>query len=282
MKNILVATDLSERSDLAMDRAALLAKQMNALLHIVYVIDDEISSTIALTIQENASVELRRQIKESPLFEGVKTKIYVEFGHPWRMITELAEHHRADLLVLGAHRNRGLRELFSGTTLHRVAKACKVPLLVAIGRATGPYKKVIVGVDFSECARHATDLASRISPETPLTLIHSYHIPFKSFTERGGKHGNILIREKKRLESEIRSHLMDFVGTLTNPHEDDIAIMKEGGPVAVLQAEAAARHADLICVGSHGKPWLVDALLGNTAYELLTYSPCDVLAAPLR
>ena len=282
MKNILVATDLSERSDLAMNRAALLAQQMNALLHIVYVIDDEVSSTIALPLQECVSVELERQINVSPLFKGVKTKIYVEFGHPWRMIADLAEHHRADLLVLGAHRNRGIRELFSGTTLHRVAKACKVPLLVAISRATGPYKKVIVGVDFSECARLATDLASRISPEAPLTLINSYHIPFKSFTERGGKHGNILIREKKRLESEIRSHLSDFTVTLTNPNEDNVAIMKEGGPVEVLQEQAKVSNADLICIGSHGKPWLVDALLGNTAYELLMNSPCDVLAVPLR
>ena len=172
MKNILVANDLSERSDRAMDRAALIAKQMNALLHIVYVVDDEVSSTIALACEENATVELQRQVKEGPLFKGVKTKIYVEFGHPWKMVTQLAEHHKADLVVLGAHRNWGIRELFSGTTLHRIAKSCKSPLLVAVDCATHFYSKVIVGVDFSECAKRATNLASRISQDHPLTLIH--------------------------------------------------------------------------------------------------------------
>lgn len=70
MKSILVATDLSERSDRAMDRAALIAKQMDAMLHIVYVVDDEVTSTIALACVENATVELQKQIKEGALFKG--------------------------------------------------------------------------------------------------------------------------------------------------------------------------------------------------------------------
>ena len=282
MKNILVATDLSERSDRAMDRAALLAKQMNATLHIVYVVDDEVTSTIALTCEENATVELQRQVAEGALFKGLKTKIYVEFGHPWKMITQLAEHHKADLVVLGAHRNRGFRELFSGTTLHRIAKACKSPFLVAIDRATKRYSKIVVGVDFSECAQHAADLASRISDGHPLTLVHAYHIPFKGLTMRADEHGDIIVREKKRIESEIRRHMTEFIGTLKNPHEDTHKIIKEGGAVTVLQAEVEARKADLVCVGSHGKPWLVEAILGSTAYELLTYPPSDILVAPLR
>jgi nucleotide-binding universal stress UspA family protein len=282
MKNILVGTDLSERSDRAMDRAALIAKQMGGMLHVIYVVDDEVSSTIALACKENASIELQKQIKEGAFFKGVKTKVHIEFGHPWKKITELAEQYDADLVVLGAHRNRGLRELFSGTTLHRVAKVCKSPLLVAVNRATGTYKKVLVGVDFSECARHATDIASRIAHKHPLTLIHAYHIPFKALTMRADEHGDIIIRERKRIKKEIRHRMTDFISTLTGPHEDTHKIIKEGGPVAVLQAEAIARKADLVCVGSHGKSWLVEAVLGSTAYDLLSNPPCDVLIAPLR
>lgn len=282
MKNILVATDLSERSVRAMDRAALIAKQMDAMLHIVYVVDDEVTSTIALACEENATVELQKQIKEGALFNGVNTKIHVEFGDPWKKIMDLAEHHEADLVVLGTHRNRGIRELFSGTTLHRIAKTCKSPLLVTVDRATDNYSKVLVGVDFSECARHATDLASRIAQQHPLTLVHTYHIPFKALTMRSDEHGDIIIRERKRIEKDIRRHMSDFISTLTNPHKDTHKVIKEGGPVTVLQAEVTARKADLVCVGSHGKPWLVEAVLGSTAYELLSYPPCDVLVAPLR
>jgi nucleotide-binding universal stress UspA family protein len=282
MKNILVATDLSERSDRAMDRAALIAKQMNALLHIVNVVDDDVTSTIALACEENATFEIKRQVKEGALFKGVKTKIHVEFGHPWSRITELAEHHKADLVVLGTHRNRGFRELFSGTTLHRVAKACTSPMLVAADCATDSYSKVIVGVDFSECAQHAIDVASQIADQQKLTLVHAYHIPFKALTMRADEHGDIIKRERKRVETDIRRHMKEFIGALKNPDLETTRVIKEGGAIKVLQAEVASRKADLVCVGSHGKPWLVEAVLGSNAHELLSHPPCDVLVAPLR
>ena len=75
MKNILVATDLSERSDRAMDRAALIAKQMNALLHIVNVVDDDVTSTIALACEENATFEIKRQVKEGALFNASQSRL---------------------------------------------------------------------------------------------------------------------------------------------------------------------------------------------------------------
>lgn len=84
MKNILVATDLSERPGKAMDRAALIAKRTEAMLHIVYVVDDEVTSTISLGCEENATFEPQKQIKEAALFKGVKTKINVEYNtHCW-------------------------------------------------------------------------------------------------------------------------------------------------------------------------------------------------------
>lgn len=63
-----------------------------------------------------------------------------------------------------------------------------------------------------------------------------------------------------------------------NANQGTHMIIKEGGPVTVLQAQAVKRKAE----GAHGKPWLVEAILGSTAYELLTYPPCDVLVTPLR
>lgn len=282
MKNILVATDLSERSDRALIRAALIARQMNAQLHVVHVVDNQLSPSFAVVCEEHATTALQKQVNSTAIFKDIDTNISVEYGHPWKMITQLADHHKADLTVLGTHRNRGLRDLFVGTTLHRVAKSCRSPLLVAMKPAMHLYSKVIVGVDFSECARHATNLASRISQGHPLTLIHAYHIPFKALTMRADEHGDIITREKKRIESEIRLHMNDFIGTLKNPNKDNHRILKEGGPTKVLQVEATSRKADLVCVGSHSKPWLVEAILGSTAHELLSIPPCDVLVAPLR
>lgn len=282
MKCILVATDLTGRSDRAMDRAAILAKAMNVPLQIVYVVDDQVTTTIARACEENATAELERQVSESKLFAGVETSIDVAFGEPWRQITKLARKSDAGLVVLGAHRNRGIRELFAGTTLHRVAKASPVPLLVAIDRASGSYRNVIVGVDFSECARNATAIARRIAPGHPLTLVHAYHIPFKALTMRTDTDGEIAGHEKTRIETEIRRQMDSFLDATAIDRIGLDIVIAEGGAVSILQAEAVGRKADLVCVGSHGKPWLVEAVLGSTAQELLSFPPCDILVAPLR
>lgn len=47
-----------------MDLAALIAKQMKAVLHIVYVVDDQVSSTSALACEENANQGTHMIIKE--------------------------------------------------------------------------------------------------------------------------------------------------------------------------------------------------------------------------
>jgi len=282
MKTILVATDLTERSDRAMDRAALLAKQTGAALHVIHVVDDEVSDVIARAVEKNAKAELQRQVKSDPFFKDLKCVISVVFGDPWKKIVEIAHAFEADLVVMGAHRNRGFRELFGGTTLHRIAKSCSQPMLIAVERALADYKNVLVGVDFSECARHAADLATAIAPQAPPTMVHAYHIPFKGLTTRTDVNGDIALHEKVRIEGEIDPQMKIFLASLQSPVGETKVKLVEGGPVVVLNTLARSLKADLVCVGTNAKPWLVEALLGSTAYELLSYPPCDVLIAPLK
>ena len=282
IKNILVATDLSERSDRAMDRAVLLAKQMNATLHVVYVVDDEFSDVIARAVEKNASAELERQMKDDPFFKGVKNNVCVAFGDPWRKIVDLTVALEADLVVLGTHRNRGIKELFRGTTLHRIAKFSRAPLLVAAERALVGYKNVLVGVDFSQCAAHAADLAAMISTNGQLTLVHAYHIPFKGLSAQMDIDGDIPLREKQRIEREIEPKMNAFAASLHPSTVKAKLEMVEGGPVEVLSNMARKNKHDLICLGTHAKPWLVETILGSTAFDMLSYPPSDVLIAPLQ
>lgn len=121
MKNILVATDLSERPGKAMDRAALFAKLMGAMLHIVYVVDGGVTSTTALAWEENATFEPQKQIKEAALFQGVKTKIHVEYN---TIVGQDSANHlpESDLVVLN------LRLIVRQHRLRNVGCCCKASL----------------------------------------------------------------------------------------------------------------------------------------------------------
>jgi nucleotide-binding universal stress UspA family protein len=54
------------------------------------------------------------------------------------------------------------------------------------------------------------------------------------------------------------------------------AKIAEGSPVDAILAEAAAWHADLILMGSHGRGVLLRHLLGSVADTVSRHAPCSV------
>ena len=243
-KTILAATDLSERSEKALQQALHLASVHGAALHVLYVVDEDIPSPIAKEIKSASTENLNEQIARVPNGKSVNTTIHVEFKTIWKGIVEAAEELGADLLVLGSHRSRGIMELFRGTTVERVAKVAKTPLLVVNNPTPGSYHDVIVGVDFSDCARNAINVGARLSPKGSLTLINVYHIPFKEFTRRADPDGSIEKRDRLQIERELAKDMKTFEERLDNKNLRLKRAFIEGGPAPVLLEEVARRESD--------------------------------------
>jgi nucleotide-binding universal stress UspA family protein len=55
-----------------------------------------------------------------------------------------------------------------------------------------------------------------------------------------------------------------------------------GRPDSEIVARAAATHADLIVMGTHGRSGLAHALLGSVAERVVQHAPCPVLIVPKR
>ncbi len=53
-----------------------------------------------------------------------------DHGHPAPAIADLVNSSRADLLVMGSHGHRGLKDLLFGATVDAVRHRVKVPVLV--------------------------------------------------------------------------------------------------------------------------------------------------------
>ena len=143
MKRILVATDLSSRSELAVMRAAALAKARNAELTVLNVLDDD-QPPVLIAPQRLAIANLL-EVNGQALKErlGVESKAIVRVGDPVVVINAVAEEIGADLLVMGAHRHTPLRDLFIGTTLERVVRNAKIPVLRAAGAPEEEYRRVL-------------------------------------------------------------------------------------------------------------------------------------------
>lgn len=277
-----MATDLSKRSDAGVARAARLAGELGAALHLIYVIDDGLPPRIAQACDQNARETLQEQIDAAPRLREAKPQILIDVGRPWDVILDAADQCDADLIVAGLHRDRGLAGLFGGSTLHRIACTGTRPVLMVSEPPSGPYTRAIVGVDFSDCARRAANAAAALVRDHPLTLVHGYRIPFGALARRRQARRVTPAQDKKLIETEIHTRMWEFVATLDAPHRGTGVTAREGDPAKVLTDEAHRLHAELVAVGAHSRAWIAEAIIGSTAEKLLSFPPCDVLVAPLR
>jgi len=280
IKKILVASDLSQRSRHALHRAIRLAATHDAELHILNVVDEELPGPVARGIRAAATEALTEIIEELVPEPKPEREIDIRFGDVSKTIVRIAEQRGADLIVLGPHRSRGLAELFRGTTLERVARAARLPVLMVTSPPQDGYRHVVVGVDFSPSSRKAVDAATTLAPEARMTLATAYHIPFKHFIDRAEPGDSDIRAEKRRIERELREGLSSFEENCPARSKGYAHAFIEGGSAESLIGYADERGADLICVGSHGRSWLAGAFLGSTARELFSSAPCDVLVAP--
>lgn len=60
-----------------------------------------------------------------------KVEVTLGYGNPKKVIPEIVNESKTELLVMGAHGHRGLKDLFLGTTVDAVRHGIKIPLLVA-------------------------------------------------------------------------------------------------------------------------------------------------------
>ncbi|WP_164871652.1 universal stress protein [Solirhodobacter olei] len=282
LRQILVATDLSERSDRAVSRACLLARQTGAALHILHVVDEELPAPVAEADIAAAEAGLTELASAGRNFAGLDAKVEISPGDAWRTIVEKADYLDADLVVMGSHRQRGVAGMFEGTTLERVARVSRRAVLRVTARALGPYGRAVVGVDFSVCARQAARLAFELAPEGAVSLVHAYHVPYRALTMRTGPEGDLSKAEKDEIEAELAEPIATFVRETAPAGREVRSLVAEGAPDHVLRTQVAAMKADLLCLGYHARSWLRDAVLGSTAREMLADCPCDLLLAPAR
>jgi len=278
MKHILVATDLSARSDRAMDRAFALVRESGAEITVLHVVDDELPAAVADQLKVEAEAAIER-LCLGPTGRGVaRINRRVTFGRGFEQVIRNADDVAADLLVLGLHRNEGGRGLFVGTTVERVICHGETPVLVVKDRVDGPYRRILVAVDFSPCSRHAAQLALGELPGAEVVLVHAYDVPFKGFITGRSTREEVSKRHQQQFDNMVEGEMAAFLSSLPQGAGHIEKVMREGTVREVIQEQVARRKPDLLVLGTHGRTGVAHALLGSIAEDRLNAPPCDVLA----
>ncbi|CTQ32941.1 universal stress protein [Jannaschia rubra] len=278
MGPIIVATDLSPRSDRAMLRAARIAKEQDAPLHILHILDEELPAAILHGHAEDAKKTLQSRVDQTPEIADRSPRVDIEVGHLSRLLPGILSDRKPGLLVLGSHRDRGLAELIGQPSLSRIMAVSDVPILLAVGEPDRDYAKALAGWDFSAAGNAAVDLSRRIAPDASLTLVHAWD-DFAAVAPYGGSMGvGASPATVARLEESMESAVADLHKTYPDATIDQHTQM--GGAAHVILRLAADRSADLIVMGRHARSGIARFFLGHTATAVALRSPCDVLIAP--
>lgn len=282
MKTVMVATDFSERSDRALRRATLLARQFGASLSLVHVVDDDQPQRIVDSEREAASAlmkELRSTVTE---IDGISCETRIVIADPFAGIARAAEEEAPDLLVIGPHRRQMLRDVFVGTTAERTVRSVSVPVLMVNAPPVGPYRQVLLATDLSEGAERAAKacLELGIADGASASFLHVYETPAKRLVMSHAVPTDDWEIYLTEMRKEAGNNFAAFANKfdMDAPHQ----ILRRGlhAPAEEILATARDVAAELVVMGTHGRSGIEKFFLGSVAEAVLRKAEFDVLAVP--
>ncbi len=143
-------------------------------------------------------------------------------------------------------------------------------------------RRILVPTDFSGCAlpavRYGAELASKLAAE--LILLHVVPDAVLALPDAVMPTPTPLA-DLDALTEAGKTGLANLIAAekLTALHPR--CEVRIGSPAAEIVAAATALHADLVCVGTHGRGGLARVLLGSVAEHVLRQAPCPVLTVRL-
>jgi len=291
IKTIVVATDLSPSSDVAVEQAALLAMHWSAGLWLLHVFDDSLWASIKGVYDSErwlgnepvlaARDRLSQQVRQVAHRHGIVVTGETRTGRAAAEIARFLGEHQADLLVVGEHGEDWVGDTVIGGTALKVLERANVPVLLVRRPASADFSTVIVATDFSDNSTRAAQLAVNWFPSASHYLAHAYSVLFEGRMRMGGATDDDIDRYRtdERVRSEARMtklrKVLEIPDTM-NFH----AVNLRGHPTSVLFKLAERHAADLIVIGKHGGSEIEERLLGSVTQNVLYHVSSNVLLLP--
>jgi nucleotide-binding universal stress UspA family protein len=273
---ILLATDLSARCDRALERAAQLAKEWQAKLIALNVIDvpnspDQVLAWIDNKNDETALNIAKKQMARDVSGLGIEAAMHViRSADTSSSIQHIAAVTNSDMVITGMARNELLGRFLLGSTVKSLATSLPLPLLVVRNRVHGSYQRIVVATDFSEHSRQVLLLASRLFPGRELIVYHAHEIPFDGVASKFTEINSTI--EQGEYTAFIKNSKLPS-GVLVKP------AIELGTLAPTLTQYVRTHEVDLVFIGANSDHGLLSNLLGSSASKLLDWLPCDTLVA---
>lgn len=284
--SILLATDLSARSDRALERAVQLARHWQARLVLLVVLPQESSFSRPNHFQHDDEDEddapsaadlVRERIREELDTLDIALDIRVEApGHVGETALRVAQETGSGLIITGIARSDAMQRVALGSTVIWLSRHSPIPVLVVQRRVREPYRRVAVASDLSEAASLALGTAAGWFGDSQTRLVvHGYDVSLRELA------GSDAEREATLAEAEAsaRQALLEWRNAALPDAQraqwEARALLCN--PIRLLRQVSNEEALDLAVIASHGRTRLMDVLIGSVAKRLLETAVTDTL-----
>jgi nucleotide-binding universal stress UspA family protein len=140
LRTVLVATDFSETSEVALRYAKALANAFGASLHVLHVVQEPFAQPWAVeaygfslaTLQDEWVREAKARIETTLTPDeraSYRAELVTRLGHPVVEILKYANEQAVDLVVIGTHGRGPLGHMVMGSVAERIVRKATCPVL---------------------------------------------------------------------------------------------------------------------------------------------------------
>jgi nucleotide-binding universal stress UspA family protein len=286
-RSILVATDFSDDATHAVRRAAVLAAQHAARLTLLHVVHPAGFQPLRQWFSPSIDVDLKTAQARATLRQfaaeirgrhGVPARFRVVVGESFEEIRRAADG--TDLLVLGQRGRNPLKDLVTGSTADRLLRFCRRPMLVVKQPLVGPYRRVVVPIDFSTASVSGLRLAGAIAPRASIEVLHALDSSEAFEMQLAGVPAADIRRHGETQDRTTQARIRDVVSQAGLASARVSAVVRRGPAWACTLSHVESYGSDLIVVGKQGASTIADFFLGSVTRRLLSSATCDLLVLP--
>lgn len=279
---VVVGTDGSACSDLAVEWAAGAAFTRDAALQIVYAH----RTTADRHADESAPMEMAREVLERAERVAEKAgpglRIDTELTHDSPAHSLIEASASASLVVVGNRGHGGFHDMLLGSTSLETAMhaICPVAVIRPYRSPRRPDARIVVGVDGAPEALPALDFAFEEAARSGrgVTAVHAWVGPIES-PGPGAMPYIVDLDGQRERESELLRKAVE-PWRLRYPDEDiEYRAVSASAAGALV---VASDEAHLVVVGSRGHGGFTGMLLGSAAVALIHHAGCPVIIAHSR
>jgi nucleotide-binding universal stress UspA family protein len=284
LKHILFPVDFSEQNCSVAPYVACMASRYGARVTVLHVVEiptggyPEWPAQASLVDFEDVATE-RKQRLDSFLnseFQSVAASRVMLEGDPARMISEHADRHNVDLIMMPTHGYGPFRRFLLGSITAKVLHDVKCPVWTSAHlpeRAAPPagYRSMLCAVDLTPKSVSLIQWAAAFAREHGATLRLLHAIPAAEPT------GGIDI-EGKRFRAMLVEVAREELAKMQQQAKMNLEVPVEAGDVApVVHRAAELHHADLVVIG-RGVMQEVFGRMRTHVYSVIREAPCPVIS----